>query len=36
MNTESIHKYLQQQNQAKLLSKNYQNILGLPKILAHT
>jgi hypothetical protein len=25
-NTENIHKYLQQQNQAKSLSKNYQNI----------
>ena len=26
MNTENIHKYLQQQNQAKLIAKNHQNI----------
>ena len=27
INTENIHKYLQQQNQAKLIAKNRQNLL---------
>jgi hypothetical protein len=40
MNTENIHKYLQQQTQAKLIAKNHQNIgtclkfLHMHKILA--